>query len=158
MHKRKYRIKMMLQILLTFKSCFSALSWTRSVSILLCLLPRQSLAICMGSSVDWRAFSKRRISVISRLISSEMNMLKHLIQSDIHTEYNRPPTNILNTHSMLLSVFPCIFANWFHANNWIKIKKKSALKSGLEIGHFWKNSMSRKLKTQGKNSNSSKKT
>ena len=28
---------------------------------------------------------------------------------------------------------------------------------GLEIGHFWKNSNSRKLKTQAKNSNSSKK-
>ena len=31
------------------------------------------------------------------------------------------------------------------------------IKAGLEIGHFWKNSNSRKLKTQAKNSNSSKK-
>ena len=37
------------------------------------------------------------------------------------------------------------------------IKRYFGINTGLEIGHFCKNSNSRKLKTQGKNSNSSKK-
>ena len=35
--------------------------------------------------------------------------------------------------------------------------RQLGINAGLEIGHFWKNSNSRKLKTQAKNSNSSKK-
>ena len=54
----------------TFNSWFSASSCTRSVSILLCLLARQSLPMCIGPSVDWRAFSTRRISAVSNSFSA----------------------------------------------------------------------------------------
>ena len=56
---------------LTLSSWFSALSWTRSVSILRCLFDKQSLAMWVGTSRAWMAFSTRRISVTSNSFSAE---------------------------------------------------------------------------------------
>lgn len=56
----------------TLSRAFSASSCTRSESILRWRLARQSLPMCSGPSVDWRAFSIRLISSVNNSFSPEI--------------------------------------------------------------------------------------